>query len=187
MSKSMQLCPATTLDDLKDRAFKYIRCGVPPWGEGQIVRVARAQLKEMNTLRLELGADTYTRVLTPKLTFRVGLGCAVLIPSEWRATHFHGDLQHDTLKLHIDYFKFMSWGPLCGVEGFIISLDGSVLGVGGHWGGPPAGGSRNWPLGLLIGSRLLRLQPLAARSRELPSPREMARRRRDGMVDLTEI
>jgi hypothetical protein len=91
----------------------------------------------------------------PALLFRAGQGFQVKTAPDEQCTHLHTDLKAGAANLHIDYFSLATWGPVGGFSGYIVSLDGVVLGAGGHWAQPPGGGCRNWPLAVLVGSREL--------------------------------
>ena len=146
----MNLCPVTSFDDLRQQAFDHVRYK----DVSRLVAVEHEMLYPIAPERLQLGTELWTQIGTPMLPFQVGLGFQVKLP-EWKCTHLHADLETGSARLHIDYFSFATWGPVGGVLGYIVSLDGTVLGAGSLWAQPLAGGRRNWPLGVLIGSQQL--------------------------------
>ncbi len=148
--RSRKQCPVTTFADLFCKAFDHVRRGINRWGSTKLVPLDYSMLHPKVPKRLKIGQDWWTRIKTPPLVLCVGLGFEAKKPSEWKSTHLHGDLDTGLVKLHLDYFDHITWGPLCGVYGFIVSSGGKVLGAGGNWGQPPGGGSRNWPLGVLV-------------------------------------
>ncbi len=149
----MNICPVTTFDDLRQQAFSYVQRRIDRWDDSQFVPLEHGILHPITPECLQLGTELWTKIGPERLLFQVGLGCEV--KTGWKSTHLHADLETGSAVLHIDYFSFITWGPLCGVLGYIVSLDGAILGVGGRWGCPPGGGCRNWPLAVLIGSQQL--------------------------------
>lgn len=73
--------------------------------------------------------------------------------------HFHAGFTFLEREIHIDYFLFIQWGPLSGVEEFIVFADGRFSMRGGSFGIPPAGGSYNRPLLADIGPGFLTVEP----------------------------
>jgi len=146
----MNACPVTAFDDLRQVAIDHVRHQRDRWPGDRLVLLEHEMLYPAIPDRLQLGAESWTKVATPMVRFRIGLGLEVKTASDWKCTHFHGDLETESASLHIDYFAFATWGPVGGVLGFIVSRDGVILGGGGHWALPPGGGSRNWPLGVRV-------------------------------------
>jgi hypothetical protein len=82
--------------------------------------------------------------------------------------HFHAAFLFQLIRIHLDYVKFIQWGPLSGVEEFLVFSDGRFISRGGNCGIPPAGGSINWPLALLMGNGLITIEgPLKTEAMEL--------------------
>ncbi|HPA20540.1 MAG TPA: hypothetical protein PLU30_22505 [Verrucomicrobiae bacterium] len=151
----METCPFTAIDELDETARQYIRHGRPTWGSGDALQLDRDMFYPMTPDVLRVGGRQLRRIPTPPLAWIGGLARHARIHCDRWTTHFHTDLIHGETRVHIDYFHFIGWGPLQGVEGFAISREGSVLVAGGHWGQPPAGGYRNWPVAVDLGSFVL--------------------------------
>jgi len=151
----MEMCPFTAIHELDVTARRYIRHGQPTWGSGDALQLDQDMFHPVTPDVLCLGNRELHRIPTPPLVWVVGLACHIEIHFERWATHFHSDLTRGKTRVHIDYFHFIEEGPLQGVEGFAISREGSLLVAGGHWGQPPAGGWRNWPLAIDLGSFVL--------------------------------
>jgi hypothetical protein len=131
---------------------------VPEWGPGVLMQLEHCDLyPRPREARIIVDGKELRRIPLPEIDWQPGPhGTNLkLKASHILATHFHGDLQVSERSLHIDYFKFVSWGPLTGCLGFIVSDESGPIAVGGHWGQPPAGGQRNWPFGLQLGDKLL--------------------------------
>lgn len=95
--------------------------------------------------QLRVLGESWRRVPIRELKWSVGFGYNVPIPN--LGAHMHADLvEHG---VHLDLFRFVSWGPLSGVTGILVWHD-ELLGAGGRWHHPPAGGSRNWPLAVAL-------------------------------------
>jgi hypothetical protein len=151
----MNTCPITAFDILRGEAIDHVRYKRDRWPVNGLVPLAHRMLCPAIPDQLQLGVDLWTKVATPTLRFQIGLGFEVKTPSDWKCTHFHGDLDTGSARLHIDYFAFGTWGPIGGLSGFIVSRNGVVLGGGGHWALSLEGGSRNWPLGVLVETQQL--------------------------------
>lgn len=157
MKSGTDHCPVRSLDSLASSAFGYIRGKTEQLGIAELVKLDHGYLYEGPPERqLTAGGATWERQELGAITWKPGhYGTGVRTGAPYRATQFHADLEVRGRELHLDYFKFVGWGPLCGVEGFLVSRQGESLAMGGHFGMPPAGGKRNWPLGLMIGGDLL--------------------------------
>lgn len=142
-------CQITHFGNLQREARLFIREKQGSWPPAAIPLGREYFLPQIQDHIIAMGHGWRLKeILKPDWT--VGLGCEVPRPD--RSTHFHTDL--GDYGVHVDYFRFMSYGPVIGIEGFLVSR-GEVLAAGGHWGQPPAGGQRNWPLGVLLTDRVL--------------------------------
>jgi hypothetical protein len=72
-----------------------------------------------------------------------------------RPSHLHASFQLGKHDVHVDFVRFVSWGPLSGTEEFLVFVDGVLQGRGGLFAHPPAGLHRNWPLAIAVEDQLL--------------------------------
>jgi hypothetical protein len=59
--------------------------------------------------------------------------------------HFHTSFDFAGHSIHIDFVRFVQWGPLSGVEQFIGFVDGQFNSRGGHYVLVPGAWKRGWP------------------------------------------
>lgn len=139
-------CKLTNFRALEREAFRFLRHRDPasPW-PAAAVPLTREQFLPHAPERLAALGGSWRRVRIPDLEWIVGLGYDVQTPN--RSTHLHADLPGHGV--HLDLFRFVSWGPLSGVTGLLVS-GGEVLAAGGEWAYTPAGRPRNWPLGVVL-------------------------------------
>ena len=139
---------------------------------------AMGTLERQHESVLELSGRRYRRMSGPDVVWhqaeddvnysslKMGYG-PLLTPR-----HFHTDFIFQRRQLHLDYVKFINWGPLSGVEEFLVFSEGHFITRGGHYGIPPAGGRINWPLASPMGESLVTVEGfLKAEAMELKGPR----------------
>lgn len=146
-------CIINDLSVIRDSLWKYIRLGQNVWVDFKLAKLSRDKLSANDAWTYR--GHEYIKTDISNLMWSPGLGVKVKLPNKEFATHLHTDLQIDGELIHLDYLKFIGLAPLHGVEGFIVSKDNEIIGVGGHWGTPPAGGGKNWPLAIRVGSSFL--------------------------------
>ncbi len=149
----MTTCPFSNIAELESIAFEHIRSGTRA-GAGSVIELRDSFCNRPPDL-VRLGEDELRRIATPPLTWHPGFPLQTPAPGGRAAPHYHADLDHGAIGLHIDYFRFVRHGPLLGIEGFAVSRGGEILAVGGHWGMPLGGGRKHWPLALNLEPGLL--------------------------------
>lgn len=146
-------CPFTSQTKITTMIDGYLHRQISEWGTGKLVVIDRCAWASASSPRPQVGGVEFEKVDLSPLVWREEP--ISLFPSGGRATLFHADLRHEAIELHIDYFNFITWGPLHGRTGVVVSQHGEVLGVGGNWGCLAGTSCRNWPLGLSLGKLLL--------------------------------
>lgn len=131
-------CIINDLSATRDSFWRYIRLGQDVWVDFKLAKINRDKISAGHAWTYR--GHEYVKTDLSNLMWNPGLGIEVRLPNEEIATHLHADLKIDGELIHLDYLKFIGWGPLHGVEGFIVSKGSEIIGVGGYWGTPPAGG-----------------------------------------------
>ena len=80
--------------------------------------------------------------------------------SDFKASHMHAWFQLDHRSVHVDYVRFISYGPAMGVDEFLIFVDGIRQGRGGFFFCPPGMSGRTWPIAVPLDSQLLLLDKM---------------------------
>ena len=138
---------------------------------------AAGALKKLSESVMELAGRRYHRISGPEVTWRQAeddinfLSLKMGYKPRLTPRHFHADFAFRRRRVHIDYVKFIQWGPLSGVEEFLVFADSRFIARGGHCGIPPAGGCYNWPLAAPLGKWLITIEsPLEVAAMELVGP-----------------
>lgn len=140
-------CKLTNFRALEREAIRFLRHHDPasPWPAAAVL-LEYEQFRPRVPERLWALGEWWRRVGVPDLQWTVGLGYDVHTPN--RSTHLHADIPEHGV--HLDLFRFVSWGPLSGETGILVSRDDVVLAAGGTFAHPPGGRQRNWPLGVVL-------------------------------------
>jgi len=121
------------------------------------------EVKRLSRDRLEFSGKRYRRISGPAVVWHrakddgkyLSQKPGDMLPVKPR--HFHADFEFRKRRVHVDFLKFLRWGPLSGVQELLFFSDGRFITRGGHCGMPPACGSFNWPLVAPIDKSLITL------------------------------
>lgn len=122
------------------------------------------KLRKSSSDRLEFSGKSYRNIPGPEVVWqqaeddgekrsrKPGNGLAVM------PRHFHADFEFRKKRVHVDFLKFVRWGPLSVAMEYIVFSEGRFVTRGANWNMPPACGYYNWPLAALIGNSLITLE-----------------------------
>jgi hypothetical protein len=74
--------------------------------------------------------------------------------------HFHTAFVFLRRPVHIDFVRFVGYGPISVVNEFLVFSAGRFITRGGNCGAPPANGSINWPLASQMEESLITIDGL---------------------------
>jgi len=123
---------------------------------------------------LELKGRDYLRVQGPDVVWHQAeddvnyLSLKLRYEPQLTPRHFHAGFLFQLKQIHLDYVKFIQWGPVAGVEEILAFSDGDFITRGGCG---PTGGHVNWPLASPISQGLITIGgPLRTEAMELKGP-----------------
>ncbi len=156
-------CPIEPIQAFSKHSWAYYRgkSYEGPFNVDQPIKLTHAILMGAPPVtEIMVEGVRWLRMTSPQVNWIQGSGdanCGLSNPAKAKSSprHFHADICVGPRSLHIDFLKFVSWGPLTGVLEFLVFQGGECLGRGGSWGQPPAGGQRNWPFVVMCGDILL--------------------------------
>lgn len=120
----------------------------------------RSKLNGSTVETLTLGQVVWIKIHTPHIVWKQAPDDAnyrLRSPKKAKVSprHFYGDFQFRGRQYHIEYFEFMSFGPISGCQDVMVFADGQFIGRGGMGGKMCCGDYRNHAFAMHVDDLLL--------------------------------
>lgn len=109
---------------------------------------------------LHYGARLWEKSETVNCLWEMGavnehFGKAPPLATHRRPVHFHASFQISNKRVHIDFVRRVSSGPLSGTLMYYVFVEGRLAQRGGEFAFPPGSMRRCWPLAIRVDRRVL--------------------------------
>lgn len=151
-----QGCPLPHLDQVRAEASEFYSVQKrdeprpSPWGEQYPSLFDLKSPEDGGKSEMNIDGVLWVRLPPPPQIWTLAQDDAnygLPATESWRPTprHLHTSLMCAGYIVHIDFVRFMSWGPLSGTEEYVFFVDGVFKSRGGCYVHVPATFHRAWP------------------------------------------